>query len=324
MGKTKAFYQNYAEGDLAPEVEAFLSSLATDGDDRPLSAMSPGEVRAACNISPWTHRGDREVVSEDLSIPSPGGRLALRLYRPPVPGPLPLLLWFHGGGWVFGSLDEADHLCAALAGRTPCLVASVDYRLAPEAPYPAALEDCGAALAWAFQEASNLGTELGKIAVGGESAGANMAAVLCAQARDRARPMPAFQLLVCPWTNLASLDSPSCRAFGAGPWLPRKNLDYYRSQYLAAGVNPLDPAISPALSPIFRGLPPAHVVTAEFDPLRDDGEAYADRLEAAGVALSRTRYKGMIHSFIVLNRPLPRAEAALDDCAARLSAGFAR
>jgi acetyl esterase len=317
-------YPNYTDGTLDGEVAAFLEGLASGGpgDARPLSELKPQEVRRSCDISAWVAHRDAVKGKTEILVPGPSGPLPLRIYVPEGSPPFPVLLYFHGGGWVFGSLDEADQVCSAFSSRTPCLVVSVGYRLSPEAPYPAALEDARTAAAWAEANIGAYGGDPRFLAVAGESAGANLATVLCRIARDGGGPRIAYQLLLCPWTNLASFETASCRCFGEGPWLPRRNLEYYRAQYLSDPRQALEPDASPFLAKDLRGLPPAHVVTAEFDALRDDGEAYAARLREAGVPVSLERYSGMIHSFFALNGVFSKAEKAVDDCASRLGGRF--
>jgi acetyl esterase len=313
-------YPGYPGGSLDDEVAAFLGKIvaASADDAKPLSAMTPGEVRKSCDIREWTANRDAVERKTDVEIDGPGGALPLRIYTPRGEGPFPVLAYFHGGGWVFGSLDEADHLCSALARRTPCVVVSVGYRLSPESKFPAALEDIRAAISWI---GGGIGEYLGdpaRIALAGESAGANMATSACRMLRDGGGPRIAYQLLICPWTDLSSFERESCALFGDGPWLPRRNLEYYRAQYLGDPAQAFDPRVSPLLAENLRGLPPAHVVTAEFDVLRDDGEAYARRLAEEGTPATMKRYRGMIHSFIALNAVFSKAEEAIDDCAAKL------
>ncbi len=313
-------YPNYKDGVLDDEVAAFLTTLAASeaADARPLSELNPEEVRRSCDISAWVAQRDLVKEKVDVLVPGTAGSLPLRLYRPEGEGPFPVLLYFHGGGWVFGSLGEADQICSALSRRTPCIVVSVGYRLSPEAKYPAALEDARDAASWTAENIRAYGGDPKRLAVAGESAGANIATSLCRIFRDEGGPRIAYQLLLCPWTDLSSFETASCRSFGEGPWLPRRNLEYYRAQYLGDPGRALKPDASPFLAKDLGGLPPAHVVTAEFDVLRDDGEAYAARLREAGVIAGVKRYRGMIHSFIVLNGVFSKAESAVDDCAAKL------
>ena len=263
----------------------------------------------------WTRPSYPLVETSEVAIAGPGGDLPLRIYAPPEARGLPVLLYFHGGGFVFGSLDEADAISSAFAMLTPCVVVSVGYRLAPEHPYPAALEDAWAALSWLESGIEAYGGLASRIAVGGESAGANLAAVLCLRSRDRGGPAIAFQLLLCPWLDLSDFGRPSHRLFGDGPWLSLSSLGLYRGLYLGPGSSPESAEISPLLAKDLGGLPPAHLLCAEFDPLRDEGEAYASRLRDAGLDATHRRYEGMIHSFFVLNGITAKAEAAVEDCA---------
>lgn len=320
MASAPYVYAYYPHGQLDKQVAAFLGGLAVV-DSPPLSALSPQEVRQSCDISGWAVRRDAVHAQVDLTIPMPGGALPLRIYSPSDPGPLPVLVYFHGGGWVFGTLDQADHVCGAFAQRTPCVVVSVDYRLSPEHKYPAAVEDAYAAVEWVERHIAAWGGDPQIIAVGGESAGANLAAVVCRLARDRNGPRIAYQLLLCPWTDLSATDTRSCEEFGDGPWLPRRNLAYYRAQYLDdVAVQVFDPNVSPQLAADLGHLPPAHIVTAEFDVLRDDGEAYARRLREAGVPVTCQRYDGMIHSFMLLNAVFACADQCIHECVTMLRA----
>jgi len=343
--KRRIFYRNPDGSGPVAEVEAFLESIAPDwggaGAEGKVATgrripPSPAELRRENSVAAWAEVRDGGVAITDLMVPVRTGSqdLVFRMYRPPVEGPLALLLYFHGGGFVFGSVEEADPVCAALAARTPCLVVSAGYRLAPEHPFPSALEDARAALAWLGAEALALGGDPGRIIVAGESAGANLAARLCQEAREGGLPRPAAQLLLCPWLDLADFDRASHRLFGHGPWLSLESLGLYRDWYLAeratAGEGPArdrgpgaaadDPRISPLREGKLEGLPQALVLTAGFDPLRDEGAEYASRLAKAGVATTRLHYEGMIHSFFVLGAALETGWTAIDECAAWLRA----
>jgi acetyl esterase len=255
-----------------------------------------------------------EVASvEDRELP---GGLRVRVYRPEADGPLPALVYFHGGGWVVGSLDSHDPLCRRLASRTPAVVVSVDYRLAPEHPFPAAVDDAWAATEWAAANALELGAD--RIAVGGDSAGGNLAAVVAQRARDRRLPL-ALQVLIYPVID-ADLDSPGYRGHGEGLNLTRAKMAWYWERYLA-GADGFAPEASPLRAADVAGVAPALVQTAEYDPLIFEGEAYAAALEAAGVPVSLTRYDGQIHGFLRLGALCPRAfdalaeiESALRNC----------
>lgn len=347
--KRKEFYRNPDGSGSVAEVQSFLESIAPewapttagrpDGCGQGSGSRlrpSPVQLRKENSIAAWAEVRDGAALISEHSLPSATGRTTLRLrsYRPrhAGSGSLPVVLYFHGGGFVFGSVEEADPVCAALAVRTPCLVVSVDYRLAPEHPFPAALEDARAALAWLGAEAPSLGGDPDRIIVAGESAGANLAARLCQEARAGGLPRPATQLLLCPWLDLADFDRGSHRLFGHGPWLSLESLGLYRDWYLGAGTgtggtgtelafgSAADPRVSPLREADLAGLPPALVLTAGFDPLRDEGAEYASRLSKAGTATTRLHYEGMIHSFFVLGAVIETAWTAIDECAAWLRA----
>jgi acetyl esterase len=262
----------------------------------------------------------------DWTIAGPGGGVPLRTYVPAeaiaVPGPgAPVLVWFHGGGWVIGDLEVADATARALANAAGMAVVSVDYRLAPEHPFPAALDDAVAAVRAVADDPGHPAVDGRRLAVGGDSAGGNLATVVCQELRDRG-PSIGFQLLVYPVTDLG-LSSRSMRENGEGYFLTHEAMLWFRRQYLADG-DPSDPRVSPLHAPRERlaGLPPALVITAELDPLRDEGLAYADRLRAAGVACEVARYDGMIHGFVSLSDVLADGREAIDRAGRALRAAL--
>jgi acetyl esterase len=262
---------------------------------------------------------------ENRKIPGPAGEIPVRIYTPEAQGPLPILVFYHGGGWVLGSLETHDDLCRVLARAVPALVVSVEYRLAPEHPFPAGLEDSYAALAWTAENAASIGGDPARIAVGGDSAGANLSAVVSLLARDRGGPRLAHQLLIYPATDLREVelrpDNVSLRENSKGYMLTKELMMWFSSHYIAPDRR-VEPYASPMLAPDLAGLPPATVITAEFDPLRDEGEAYAARLREAGVAADVTRHAGMIHGFITV--PMFRqAREAIESSAAALRRAFA-
>jgi acetyl esterase len=262
------------------------------------------EARRQLARDAWVFGGKPEPVGavEDLAIAGPGGPVPARLYRPAtragtVAQPdLPLLLWFHGGGWVVGSIDSHDNLCRALCARAEVAVLNVGYRLAPEHPFPAAVEDCVAAFRWAAANAEALGVDAARLAVGGDSAGANLAAVVAQETSRDGATAPAFQVLVVPGVDFTG-DRPSKGLFGAGYLLDRTTMDWYEELYLGDHRRD-DPRCSPLLADDLSGLPPAHVAVAGFDPLRDEGIAYADALRAAGVDVSLRVHGDAIHAFL--------------------------
>jgi acetyl esterase len=256
---------------------------------------------------------------EDRRIPGPGGEIPVRIYTPEGEAPLPVLAFLHGGGWVIGSLESHDAFCRALARAIPAIVVAVDYRLAPEHPFPAGLDDGYAALTWIAENAASFGGDPARIAVGGDSAGANLSAAITLLARERGGPKLAHQLLIYPATHLEA-ETVSMRENAEGYFLTRAIMEWFSAHYITAEQKVL-PSASPMLAADHRNLPPATVITAEFDPLRDDGEAYAARLREHGVPVDSARYDGMIHGFITI--PVFRqAGEAIELAAAGLRRSF--
>jgi acetyl esterase/lipase len=283
---------------LDPEIQLLLALLGWLGH-RSFDQMSPAEARAEVERLAQGFSGGAPSLArvEDRSIPGPAGALPVRHYVPAgVAHPAPLVVYYHGGGWVVGSLASHDATCRFLAWEARVPVLAVDYRLAPEHRFPAALEDALAALRWAAAEHAVLGVDPARIAVAGDSAGGNLAAAVARLARREAAPQPAFQLLLYPVTDL-SAKHPSYRLFPEGFFLTEGEMDWYRGHYLPDESAALDPRASPLLAPDLAGLPPALVVTAGFDVLRDEGEAYARALERAGVPVRLERHAGLIHGF---------------------------
>lgn len=261
---------------------------------------------------------------EPLEIPGPAGAIGARLYVPPTPAqqPPPLLVYYHGGGWVIGDLDTHDNPCRFLAAHSGACVLSVDYRLAPEHPFPAAVEDAWAAYEWAVANAASLGVDPARIAVGGDSAGANLAAVVCLRARDGGDPPPAMQLLIYPVTQIGE-DLPSRLLFKEGFLLTRRSMDFFEEQYLPRAEDHRDPRVSILHAGDLGGLPPAYVAIAGFDPLRDEGELYAQRLREAGVRVALRQHPGLVHTFANLTAICPSARQAMLEAAGALRQGLA-
>jgi acetyl esterase len=257
---------------------------------------------------------------EDRAIPGPAQPIPVRIYRPQLAQqrPLPLLVYFHGGGWVFGDLDGYDGLCCELTRQGECLTVSVDYRLAPEHRYPAAVDDCDAALAWCSANAAALGADPARIAIAGDSAGGNLAAACALRRRGRPAAMPALMVLIYPVMQQAEPALPSRRTNGDGYFLTRAVMDWFTDQYLPERARRSEVDASPLLAPQLVGLPPALVITAEFDPLVDEGEAFARRLQAAGVAVRLHRYDGTIHGFVVAVPPIDQSREAIAEIAGAL------
>lgn len=267
----------------------------------PLGSLSPAETRAQFAAG-WTPPAGVEPVGDifERAVPGPAGAIPVRVYVPEGEGPFPALVWLHGGGWVLGSLDENDAACRALCRLAETVVVSVDYRLAPEHPFPAAVEDCYAATRWVGDHGAELGADGVRLAVAGESAGGNLAAVTALLARDRGGPSLALQVLVSPVTGLPGDGRASYDDFADGYFLTRAQMDWFFEQYPRSENDLRDPHLAPLLAEALAGVCPALVLTAEYDVLRDEGEEYARRLEAAGVSCALVRYDGTIHGFFGL------------------------
>lgn len=259
---------------------------------------------------------------EDLSVPGPAGNIPVRVYRPSAAGDLPVLVFFHGGGWVIGSIGQTDATCRTLANRAGCVVVSVDYRLAPEHRFPAAAEDSYAVTNWVARNAAEMKIDPARIAVGGFSAGGNLAAVVPLMAKDRGGPPIAFQFLGYPITDY-DFETPSYLANADGFGLSRADMIWFWNLYLTAEADGVHPYVSPMRAEDLSGLPPALVITAEFDPLRDEAEAYAVRMRGAGVDVTCTRYDGMVHGFMGAAHILAKGELALDETVGALRKAFA-
>lgn len=259
-------------------------------------------------------------VSHQL-IPGPAGDLLARIYKPQGQGPFPVLVYFHGGGWVIANLDTYDSSCRALTNAAKCMVVSVAYRQAPEHKFPAAAEDAYAATQWVMGNAAQINGDPKRIAVGGESAGGNLAAVTCLMARDRRGMMPVHQMLIYPVTNYA-FDTPSYQENANAKPLNKAMMMWFWSQYLKSEADGSNPYASPLRAENLRGLPPATVITADIDPLRSEGQAYADRLREAGSAVKFTNYTNVTHEFFGMGAVVDKAKQAVGEAAAGLRSGF--
>ena len=256
-------------------------------------------------------------------IPGPVGDILARIYTPKGDGPFPVLVYFHGGGWVIANLDVYEPSCRALCNAAECMVISVAYRQAPEHKYPAAVEDAYAATQWVIANADQLGGDSSCIAVGGESAGGNLAAVVCLKARDEGGQLPAAQLLIYPVTD-SRMDTPSYRENVYSKPLSSTMMPWFWRHYLSSEANGLEPYASPLQATNLSGLPPAIMITADIDPLRDEGEAYAQRLADAGVSVKATRYHGMTHEFFGLAGVVDKAKEAVEEVADGLKQVFSQ
>jgi acetyl esterase len=307
---------------VRPQVQVLLDQLAAAGGV-PVDQLSPDEARAGFKDLSALDQPEEVARVDDRLVPGDGNDVPIRVYTPAdaVGGNAPLLLWLHGGGWVIGDLDTADATARALANRSGAVTVSVDYRLAPEHPTPAPLEDCLAALTWSVENAELLGVDATKVAVGGDSAGGNLAACLCQRVRDEFGPEIDFQLLVYPVTDCTA-GTQSYVDNADGYFLTRDTMHWFIGHYLA-DCDPKDPTVSPLHADSLAGLPPALVITAEYDPLRDEGEAYAAALQDAGVPVELIRYEGQIHGFMGLAAVLDDGRDALDRAGAVLRAALA-
>ncbi len=301
---------------LDPQARALLDLMA-ERKVPPTHTVSPAQARAMYRDRRGFTQPDAPPVHEVRALAA--GSLPLRLYRP-AGGVLPLLLYFHGGGWTIGDLDTHDVLCRQLANASGCAVLAVDYRMGPEHPFPAAVEDCIAATAHARQEAAALGIDPARIAVGGDSAGGNLAAVVALAERDAGRPL-AFQLLIYPATDMRAT-APSHSTNGQGYLLTADTIAYFRGHYVPNAADWADWRASPLLAPDLRGLPPALVLTAGYDPLRDEGRQYADALSEAGNRVQSICFERQIHGFLPMGRVLDEANTAVALCAAVLKAAL--
>ena len=304
---------------LDPQARDFLDRLAELGvpafGEQPVEeARKASEDGAAALFGPF-----EPVPFEDRSLPGPAGPIPVRVYSPGG-GAAPVLVYFHGGGWVLGSVGTVHGVCASLARSSGCVVVSVDYRLAPENRFPAALDDAWATTTWLAEHPAEVGGRPGPLAVGGDSAGGNLAAVAALRARDAGLPL-ALQLLVYPVCD-ADLDTDTYRQYADGHFLTRAGMAWFWDQYLPEGDR-FQADASPLRALDLAGVAPALVITAERDVLRDEGEAYAQRLAEAGVPVTISHYEGMIHGFFRMPAVIDRARDALAESAAALRAAFA-
>lgn len=308
---------------LNPQAKAFLDQAAASGAP-PLNAMPVAEARKTLNALFIPEQKEAVQKVENRKIAGPGGyQLPIRIYTPAGTGALPVLVFFHGGGWVLGDLESHDANCRELANKAGCIVVAVDYRLAPEHKFPAAPEDCYAATKWAVLNAASFGGDPSRVAVGGDSAGGNLAAAVAQMAADRGAPSLTYQLLIYPVTNYA-FDTPSYRDNAEGYLLTRDTMQWFWKEYLGSDEDGKNAYASPMQARELRRVAPAFVLTAEFDPLRDEGEAYAARLKEAGVPVEVKRYDGAIHGFFSLGHIMDQGKQAVVEAAARLKAAFTK
>jgi acetyl esterase len=307
---------------LDPQANAFLQQAAASGAP-PLESLPVAEARQFLKTL-FAPQEPREALKkvEDRVIDANGARLPVCIYTPAAKGPLPIMVFFHGGGWVLGDCESYDTPCRAIANGAECVVVSVEYRLAPEHKFPVAPEDCYAALIWAVRNAAELGGDASRVAIGGDSAGGNLSAAVAQMARDRGEPRLAIQVLIYPVTNYA-LETNSYRANADGYLLTRAAMKWFWGHYLRDESDGAKPYASPLRADSFSNLPPALVITAEFDPLHDEGVAYAEKLRQAGTKVIHSDYKGMIHGFFSLAHILDQGKDLMAQICAELRKAFA-
>jgi acetyl esterase len=297
---------------LDPAAKRFLSMMAAAASEGRSPATLDERRQAFAKMMRLARADVAAVSGVDSAMPGPAGDLPYRLYAPAddVTELMPGFVFFHGGGMVGGSIESHDLVAAALAQVTGCRLVSVGYRLAPEHKYPAAVEDAIAATQWVSEQAPSLGIDAARLVVGGDSAGATLAAVICQEALRSGGPAIAAQCLICPVLDFEET-SPSREEFAENHLLDRATLEADLALYLPEGVERGDPRVSPLRAVKFAGLPAAIIHTAEFDPMRDEGNAYAAKLVAAGVAVEHTCHDGMIHNFQAMGAILPQGRLVL-------------
>lgn len=307
---------------LNPQLKAYLDSLEALGAP-PLHTVPIAAARKMYDKGAELTRGTppEPAAIEAISLPGPEGMLDARVYRPSEKSGLPILVFFHGGGFTVGSLDSHDSVCRALCVEAHCLVLSVDYRLAPEHKYPAAVEDAWAATCWAVNNARTLGGDPDRVAVGGDSAGGNLAAVVCLMAREANDPQLSYQLLIYPGIDM-TCSLPSHTAFADGYRLTRELITWFYQAYFSTDDDVTHWQASPINAHSLAGLPPAYILSAGYDPLQDENKSYAYKLEGAGVPVTYRHYDDMIHGFYTMPGALDRAREAISDSARALRAAF--
>jgi acetyl esterase len=310
---------------LDPVLKGFLDQMAAVPGPK-MWEQTPAEGRAAFTALIQLV-GAKDVPigkAEDVSATGPHGEIPVRIYTPVAAGaePLPVLIYFHGGGFVIGDLDSHDGLCRLFANDAGCRVVAVHYRMGPEHKYPAAVDDAYAAVVWVAANAKRLGIDPNRIAVGGDSAGGALAAIVAQMAKEKGGPKIILQMLLFPVTQIGG-ETRSLIEFAAGYFLERKTLDWFFGNYLPKGADTRDPRISPLNAKSLSGLPQAYVMLGGYDPLHDEGAQYAEKLRAAGVKVDVADYGDMVHCFIYLQAMLPQARGAVAKAASALKTAFA-
>ncbi|MCM3724700.1 alpha/beta hydrolase [Neobacillus cucumis] len=305
---------------LDPQAKFLLEQMEAMGAPA-MNTLTPEEARLTTDFSALAGEPEEVGKVENKTIPGPEGEIPVRIYTPEGDGPFPALVYYHGGGWVIGNLDTVEVPCRMLANRANCVVVSVDYRLAPEHKFPAAADDSYAAAKWVVENSASIQVDPNRIAVGGDSAGGNLAAVVAQMARDKKEIRLAYQMLIYPVTN-HSYATESYTENADGYLLTKDSMVWFWNHYLRSEEDGKNPYASPLQANDLSGLPPALVLTGEFDPLRDEGEAYAERLREAGVQVEATRYDGMIHGYFWMPGALGQGKKAIEQAASALKQAF--
>ena len=303
-----------------PKIQYFLDQMNT----MPLSMdqVTPEAMRSSESSGLMALQKEPVEKVEDRTISLAGRNIPIRIYTPKSEGPYPALVFYHGGGWVLGSIESHDAVCRELANLAACVVISVEYRLAPEHKFPSAVDDAYESLEWVASRAAELGIDPDRIAVGGDSAGGNLATVACLIAKERHGPRVVHQLLLYPSAGPAA-DYPSMTENGEGYLLTREMMGWFQSHYLQSAEDRSHPYLSPILSNELEGLPSATILTAQYDPLRDVGIAYAEKLQSHGVEVFHKNYEDLIHGFANFTSFVPEARQAVADGTEELKKAFA-
>ncbi|WP_019424459.1 alpha/beta hydrolase [Paenibacillus sp. OSY-SE] len=310
---------------LHPQIHDFLERYYAVADTMSLEQISLEQLRHYFNLTWLTEHVEPVKQVQNRMIPGQEHDVPIRVYTPEGDGPHPALVYYHGGGFILGGLDSHDSICRVFANAASCVVVSVDYRLAPEHKFPAAVEDAFASLNWVADHADELNVNPSQIAVGGDSAGGNLSAVMAIKAKEQGSPPLTYQLLIYPAVSTdIRFDFPSMTENANGYLLTVESIRLFYSQYLRNEEDAMNPYSSPLLYKNVTSLPPAMVITAEFDPLRDEGKAYAERLQQAGVPVHYTCYKGMIHQFFNIGHEVDAAKAAIMEAALALKDAFTK
>ena len=304
---------------LDPQAKVILDFMAESGFT--FEGKTPEELREGMGLTAMPSPIELASIT-DRTIPGPAGEIPVRIYRPSTEVGLPVTVFFHGGGWVVGDLESHDHCCRVIAAKADCVVVAIDYRLAPEAKFPAAIDDAWAATEWVATHGDELNVDTSRLAVAGDSAGGNLAAVVANISRDHEHVEIIQQALIYPVTD-GTCDRPSMTENAEGYLLSRNAMDWFHEHYTVTVEDLSDPRYSPIFSDL-AGAPPAVVVTAGFDPLRDQGNAYAAKLAEAGVDVDHVEYEGMFHGFFSMDAGLNVALEAQDQVAAALKDAFSR